>query len=38
MSGTSASMAPGFEDANRLEKTKARADYWAKKTSSESAA
>jgi hypothetical protein len=31
-------MAPGFEDANRLQKTKERADYWAKKASSETAA
>jgi alkylhydroperoxidase family enzyme len=38
MSGTSASMAPGFEDANRLQETKARADYWANKTPSQSAA
>jgi hypothetical protein len=38
MSGTSTSMAPGFEDANRLQKTKSQPDYWAKKTPSESAA
>lgn len=31
-------MAPGFEDANRLQTTKAQADYWANKTPSESAA
>jgi alkylhydroperoxidase family enzyme len=30
MSGTSASMAPGYEDAKRLQATKARPDYWAK--------
>jgi alkylhydroperoxidase family enzyme len=30
MSGTSASMAPGYEDAKRLQATKARTDYWAK--------
>src|SRR5215475_14170907 len=33
LTGTSASMAPGFEDANRLQKTKATADYWAKSKS-----
>lgn len=39
MAGTSASMAPGCEDANRLQATKARADYWAKsKATPESAA
>ncbi len=30
MAGTSASMAPGFEDAKSLLATKARSDYWAK--------
>ena len=30
LAGTSASMAPGYEDADRLETTKAKADYWAK--------
>jgi alkylhydroperoxidase family enzyme len=30
LAGTPASMAPGFEDANRLSATKAQADYWAK--------
>jgi len=30
LAGTTASMAPGFEDANRLSATKAQADYWAK--------
>ena len=29
MAGTSASMAPGYEDANRLATTKSAADYWA---------
>ena len=29
MAGTDASMAPGFEDAERLAKSKAREDYWA---------
>lgn len=32
MAGTSASMAPGYEDADRLAETKAAADYWAKKS------
>ena len=31
MAGTSASMAPGYEDADRLTETKAATDYWAKK-------
>jgi len=31
MAGTSASMAPGYEDAARLAETKAAEDYWAKK-------
>jgi len=30
MAGTSASMAPGYEDAKRLTATKAQPDYWAK--------
>jgi hypothetical protein len=30
MAGTSASMAPGYEDAEKLKQTKAAADYWAK--------
>jgi hypothetical protein len=30
MAGTSASMAPGYEDAQRLKTTKSRSDYWAK--------
>jgi alkylhydroperoxidase family enzyme len=29
LAGTAASMAPGFEDADRLAKTKASEDYWA---------
>lgn len=29
LAGTAASMAPGFEDAERLAKSKAREDYWA---------
>ena len=30
MAGTSASMAPGYEDAKSLDATKSQADYWAK--------
>jgi hypothetical protein len=30
MAGTSASMAPGYEDAKRLKATKSQSDYWAK--------
>jgi len=30
MAGTSASMAPGYEDAKQLAATKAAPDYWAK--------
>jgi alkylhydroperoxidase family enzyme len=30
MAGTTASMAPGYEDAEKLRQTKAAADYWAK--------
>ncbi len=33
MPGTSASMAPGYEDAERLRATKSQADYWAKSQS-----
>jgi hypothetical protein len=37
LSGTSASMAPGFETADDLKSAKAQPDYWAKsKTSAES--
>jgi len=32
MAGTAASMAPGFENAEALEKSKAAPDYWAKKS------
>lgn len=32
MAGTSASMAPGYEDSRRLAATKAAADYWANKS------
>ena len=39
MAGTSASMAPGYEGAERLKELKSRQDYWAKaKAKSESAA
>jgi hypothetical protein len=31
MAGTAASMAPGFETAEALAKSKAASDYWAKK-------
>jgi hypothetical protein len=30
MAGTSASMAPGFEDAEALARSKSAPDYWAK--------
>jgi hypothetical protein len=30
LAGTEASMAPGYESADKLKKTKAAADYWAK--------
>jgi hypothetical protein len=30
MAGTSASMAPGFEDADSLAKSKSAEDYWAR--------
>jgi len=30
LAGTSASMAPGYEDARKLAETKAMAAYWAK--------
>ena len=33
LAGTSASMAPGFEDADALARSKAAADYWAKEKS-----
>ncbi len=33
MPGTSASMAPGYEDARRLKTTKSQQDYWAKSKS-----
>jgi len=33
LAGTTASMAPGFESAEALEKSKASPDYWAKKDS-----
>jgi alkylhydroperoxidase family enzyme len=37
LGGTSAAMAPGFEDAKALKSTKSRADYWARtKTGSQS--
>ncbi|HYQ21448.1 MAG TPA: hypothetical protein VEQ64_12960, partial [Xanthobacteraceae bacterium] len=29
MAGTSASMAPGYEDSQKLKQTKSAADYWA---------
>jgi alkylhydroperoxidase family enzyme len=32
MAGTSASMAPGYEDSAKLAETKAAGDYWAKKS------
>src|SRR5262249_32941160 len=32
LAGTTASMAPGYEDAETLRATKAGADYWAKKS------
>jgi len=38
LSGTAASMAPGYEDENKLQATKAQPDYWAKKAPSENAA
>lgn len=31
LAGTDASMAPGYEDAQRLAGSKSRADYWAAK-------
>jgi hypothetical protein len=36
MAGTSASMAPGYEDAEKLRQTKAAADYWAKSKKAQS--
>jgi len=38
MAGTDASMAPGFEDAQRLAAAKARPDYWGKATPSDKVA
>ena len=38
LTGTAASMAPGYEDENKLQATKAQPDYWAKKAPSENAA
>ena len=38
MSGTSASMAPGFEDADSLKASKASPEYWANKEKKNSAA
>ena len=38
LAGTDASMAPGFETADALKKSKASADYWAKKKSGRAAA
>ena len=35
MTGTSASMAPGYEDAKKLTATKAQPDYWAKTKSAD---
>jgi prolipoprotein diacylglyceryltransferase len=37
MAGTSASMAPGFEDADTLKRSKGAGDYWAKTSASEAA-
>jgi alkylhydroperoxidase family enzyme len=36
MAGTSASMAPGYEDMEKLKQTKAAADYWAKTKATQS--
>lgn len=30
MAGTSASMAPGYEDAQKLKRTKSSSEYWAR--------
>jgi hypothetical protein len=38
LAGTSASMAPGYEDAHKLADTKASPEYWAKGAKSRSAA
>jgi hypothetical protein len=38
MAGTDASIAPGFETAEALKKSKASADYWAKKKPGRAAA
>ena len=35
LAGTDASMAPGYEDMDKLKMTKAQADYWAKKKADE---
>ena len=35
MAGTDASMAPGYEDMDKLKMTKAQADYWAKQKADE---
>src|SRR6476469_1314140 len=35
LAGTDASMAPGYEDIDKLKMTKAQADYWAKKKADE---
>jgi hypothetical protein len=35
MPGTDASMAPGYEDMDKLKMTKAQADYWAKQKASQ---
>jgi hypothetical protein len=37
LAGTSASMAPGFEDADTLKRSKGAGDYWAKTSASEAA-
>ena len=34
LAGTSASMAPGYEDAKKLAETKASSDYWARRSTS----
>jgi hypothetical protein len=38
MAGTNASMAPGFETAEALAKTKAAPEYWARKSATKSPA
>ena len=37
LAGTSASMAPGYEDAQKLRETKASPEYWAKSKASDAA-